>query len=132
MSLIFAAANQNAISVVNATETALISVGPVIPPRDTINIVLQWAVRWAMGTGETGQVFNLRRGPLGTVADPIVGIPDSNTWPAPTSGGTASRSGVFLDVAVLLSPVIYTLTITRTGGSDSRNTASQSLVAFLF
>lgn len=131
MSLLVQSQNTTAVSVVNAAETTLITAGPLGVPRDSSVQLILWYVEWIYGGGEAGEVFRIRRGPTGTTADTLVG-PATNINPfASTSGTNGARSGFVVDNAPSLGPVIYSLSIVRTGGTDTRNTVSQGIAVFL-
>lgn len=127
MSVIAAAQNSVGVSALNTTEVAVITVGPVVIPRESISLLVIWTVDWTIGTTESGHAIRVRRGPLGTVADPQIGPTVSVTVPTGGSGAVQHDCGFVIDGALSLGPTFYTLTLVHLAMADTRSTVSQGL-----
>lgn len=111
----------------NATETVVLTTGPLIPPLDSAVVFLAWYVNISTGTGTTALPVFIRRGT--TVAGSLV--TSGNQSFTATAPASVSNSGVFFDTAAGFTAQQYSLTVIQSGATAAGTFREGALLAFV-
>jgi len=111
----------------NATETLVLTTGPIGLAEDGAAVILLWTCNITTGTSTTSLKYALRRGPL--VTSPLVNV--STFAQTSAAGNFTNATGVYVDNAAGVSVPQYSLTVVQTAASVAGTFVDGCLLAFV-